>query len=203
MITIEQFEKLVERPESSVLDFKRQFYDFDNDRDLKATASFVKDIISFSNTIRSESAFIIFGIGEKGDGSKELMGIDKTVDDAILQNKIKDKVIPIPLFETYTLNYADKTFLIIEMPIRFYDTPIYPIKKMIGLKEGLIYFRRNSSNSDANGLEVIQIQKWLDSLRYNLFNHNILMNKSVYINQLTKLLIGAIYSIPMQHTIHA
>ena len=185
MISISQFEKLVERPESSILDFKREIYDFDKDADLKATSSFVKDIVSFANTIRSESAFILFGIEEKKDGNKDLIGVNTVIDDAILQDKIKDKVMPIPKFETFGLNYKDKLYFIIEIPICSYDTPIYPVRRLKGLNVGSIYLRRNSANSDANGLEIIQIQKWLDSLRNSLIYQNVIMSKSTFINQLT------------------
>ena len=58
-ISTAEFENLIEQPESSILDFKKAMYDFSNDQDHRETAEFVKDIIAFANSIRTESAFII------------------------------------------------------------------------------------------------------------------------------------------------
>lgn len=59
MITNSDFESLIWKSESSSIDFKRNQYNIINDFDKTNTAKFIKDIISFCNTIRTESAFII------------------------------------------------------------------------------------------------------------------------------------------------
>lgn len=163
-MTSQEFEEIILNPESDILDFKREQYDFLNKSNEDNAAKFVKDIISFCNTIRTEPAFIILGIGEKENGEKELIGIKKHIDDAIFQEKIKDKVTPIPHFSYSTIKLNDKVFGLIEIPVRKYEEPIFPAVKMKGLEPGKVYCRRSSSNSEATGREIIQINKWLESL---------------------------------------
>ncbi len=163
MVSIDKFLELIDRPESTTLDFKRGQYKIINDNADIKTAEFIKDIISFSNTIRTETAYIILGISNE-NGEKELMGIDIDIDDAIFQEKVKDKVNPKPTFLYYTIKYENKLFGIFEIPITKYSEPITPVVKMKGLEVGKIYFRRGSSNAEAIGKEIILIDKWLDSL---------------------------------------
>jgi hypothetical protein len=70
-----------------------------------------------------------------------------------------NKAFPNPVFSYYTFKYSDKQFGILEIPIRKYSEPISPTIKMRGLEPGKIYFRRGSTNSEANGREVITINK--------------------------------------------
>ncbi|WP_321516659.1 ATP-binding protein [Marinifilum fragile] len=163
-MTSNDFEEIIANAESEILDFKSEQYDFLNKANEANTAKFVKDIICFCNTIRTQSAYIILGIKESRTGEKELIGIDKHVDDAIFQEKIKNKTSPIPHFNYSTINYKNKIFGIIEIPIYKYEEPISPTIRMKGLEPGKIYLRRNSSNSEATGRETIQIYKWLESL---------------------------------------
>ena len=164
MLSEVEFLEIINRPESSILDFKRCMYDFNSDTDLKVTAKFVKDILSLGNTIRNEPAFIIFGIEVLSDFSKNFIGLDNVIDDALLQDKIKDKVYPRPQFHFYTHQYDSKSFGIIEIPIKKHSTPPAPIIKMKGLDLGKIYFRQGTSNSEATGQETIRIFQWLESL---------------------------------------
>jgi hypothetical protein len=172
MITLIEFEKLIESPETSILDFKTILYELIDDKDLKHTAKFIKDVISLANTIRNETAYIIIGIEEeKEEGNKILRGLDKNIDDAVFQDKIKDKVYPMPVFCYYTILYKEKKFGIIEIPVSKYISPIHPIIKMTGLEIGRIYFRRGTMNSEAIGHEIINIGNWLQSLpESNEFN---------------------------------
>lgn len=160
----EKFEAILQKPESETLDFKRIQYDFMHDSGNTKTAKFVKDIISFSNTIRTETAYIVIGVSEEEDGSKNQTGLDKNIDDSIFQEKIKNKVTPIPSFKYYTFEYQDKTFGVFEIPVKKYSEPIFPVIRMRGLEPGKVYFRRNSSNSEATGREIILINSWLQSL---------------------------------------
>jgi len=168
---MEEFKKLLDKPESTIIDFKQTQYKFDSD---KKTADFIKDIISFTNTIRSESAYIILGVRANEDGSKELLGISEHIDDSIFQEKIKDKVSPKPTFLYYTVIFENKSFGVFEIPIHRYAEPIAPVVKLKGLEVGKIYFRRGSSNSEAIGREIILINNWLTNLpdHYSVTNKN-------------------------------
>ncbi|GGH45533.1 AlbA family DNA-binding domain-containing protein [Mangrovimonas yunxiaonensis] len=187
MITENEFENLINKNESSILDFKKEFYNFKRDKDKSATSKFVKDVISFSNTIRTETSYIIFGIQELDNGDLEINGITEKIDDAILQDKIKDKVIPRPKFSFYTIKHKEKQFGILEFPIEKYEMPIVPIvKDLKGLESGKAYYRNGTSNTEASTFDAIRINDWLKSLpqkqELNSFNDEI----SNYIRELTK-----------------
>lgn len=167
MITQSNLKQLLISPESSILDFKRKMYDFDDDSNGKKIGSYVKDIISFSNTIRTESAFIIIGVGETDDLKKELIGIDVVIDDAELQSKVIDKVYPRPIFSFYTITLENIKYGILEFPIYKYPNPLSATVKLKALEVGQIYHRKGSSNSSATSLEAIHINDWLRSLPVN------------------------------------
>jgi len=155
------FKNLLNNPESSVLDFKKELYDFSK---VDSTAKFIKDIVSFSNTIRSTSAFIVFGIKEL-DGVLEMIGLNEGIDDSILQNKIKDHVLPRPIFSYSPIIYMEKLYGLIEIPIHKYELPIVPAKQLKGLFVGKVYYRNGTSNTEATAIDVIRINDWLKSLQ--------------------------------------
>ena len=168
MISKNEIAEILEKPESTTLDFKERFYDFQNDKELRTTAKLIKDILSFSNTMRSEKGLIIFGVKEKTDKSLELVGLDKSFDDSIIQEKVKDKVFPRPIFSYYEVIYNKKKIGVLEFPITKYELPITPVIKLKGLEIGKVYYRNGTSNTEATGIDVIRINDWLKSLPGNL-----------------------------------
>jgi hypothetical protein len=106
--------------------------------------------------------------------------MDENIDDSIFQNKIKDKVTPNPQFLYYTISFIDKIFGIIEILVKKYPEPLSPTQKMYGLEPGKIYTRSGSTNSEANGREVIAISKWMESLPNDIEEKSL----SIEINQL-------------------
>jgi len=163
MIDAALFETLTQNPESDVLDFKRAPLNFINNKETE-DAKLVKDILSFSNTIRDETAYILYGIGES-NGKKDFLGVSDFPDDAILQQKVKDKVSPAAKFKSYTYLYQGLSFGVIEIPVFPHAEPLSPVVKLKGLEIGKIYIRRGSSNAEATGREVIAISKWLEALQ--------------------------------------
>ncbi|KAF2327605.1 ATP-binding protein [Flavobacterium nitrogenifigens] len=187
MITEIEFEKLISKNESSILDFKGEFYDFKKESNDLVTAKFVKDVISFCNTIRTETSYIIFGIQEIDNGGLEFKGMKEKVDDAILQDKIKDKVIPRPNFSFYTIKHKEKQFGILEFPIIRYEMPIVPaIKNLKGLEVGKVYYRNGTSNTEATAYDVIRINDWLKSLPEIREQNSLNDEVSKFIKELTK-----------------
>ena len=96
MMDKDLFEVLINKPEGRLIDYKALNYDFST-KDKAADAKFVKDLISFGNTVRDTSAYIIFGIKE-ANGTKSLIGIDSFPDDSIFQQKAASKISPVPYF---------------------------------------------------------------------------------------------------------
>lgn len=187
MISEREFENLLNKSESSILDFKGDIYDFKNDKNKSNTAKFVKDVIAFSNTIRTETSYIIFGIKELDDGKLELRGISNNIDDAILQDKMKDKVIPRPIFSFFTIRYKSKSFGLLEFPIEKYEMPIVPsVNELKGLEAGKVYYRNGTSNTEASAYDVIRINDWLKSLPKKIESNSLNNEISNYLKQLTK-----------------
>jgi hypothetical protein len=163
-MTDELFAEILNKPESSILDFKEDLYNFSNDTDNTVLAKYGKDVLSFTNTIREQSAYIIFGVKELSDNSKQKIGITRNIDDAILQDKVKSKVYPLPKF-SYSTKFIDGLlFGILEFPVWKYEYPITASVKLKGVEIGKTYFRQGSTNTEALSLDVIKINNWLQSL---------------------------------------
>ena len=128
---------------------KEDLYDFTNDHDDAKLAKFIKDVISFCNTIRQEKSYIVFGVKENQDGTKEKIGIPVKIDDAILQDKIKDKIYPRANFFFYTISYQGILFGVLEFPIVRYEIPITSTSRMKGLETGKVYYRQGTTNCEA------------------------------------------------------
>lgn len=163
-MNIDEFQNILNNSESEILDFKQEQYEFLKNSNESNSVKFVKDIISFSNTIRKDTAYIILGVRILENGEKNLIGIDNHIDDAIFQDKIKDKVTPIPYFKYSIIKYDNKYFGVFEIPVKKYKGPIFSTVRMKGLDPGKVYFRRGSSNSEATGNEIILINKWFESM---------------------------------------
>jgi len=165
MLTPSDLEQLCQQPESSILDFKQSFYDFTSNGDEdKGTVAFIKDVMAMVNTIRSQAGYIIFGVKQVPGEAPVFVGLSQVIDDAILQDKIKSRVMPRPEFHFYSVNVRDITLAVLEIPIRKYATPINATVKMKGIEPGKVYYRQGSSNTEALGNEVIHIYEWLKSI---------------------------------------
>jgi Putative DNA-binding domain len=177
-MTTEEFEHLLTEDESATLDFKRMHYNLgrNNDGD---DAKLIKDIIAFTNTIREKSAYIIIGV-ELNNNRKVLHGLDQDYDESQLQDKVKDKVNPKPIFKYYTFEYQKKRFGIFEFPLHRYERPISPLSKMKGLEVGKVYFRRGSSNSEASHIEAIEINSWITNV-VRLTDKNQIRNEIIHL----------------------
>lgn len=183
MLSIDEFKELIRNPESSILDFKAEMYDL-TDKD--GIAGFVKDIICFTNTIRSRVSYILIGILEKKDKTLELLGLAKSYDDAIFQSQIKDKVFPRPSFLFYTLDHEGKKFGIFEFQITKYSQAPVPIVKMKGLEIGHVYYRNGTTNVEALGNEIGNLYQWFESLSHTSTGPNLNEEIGSYIKRLSQ-----------------
>ena len=163
----QQLTELLQQSESEVLDFKRDPYDFsvsDTDQKKKNRTAFVKDILSFANTPRDCSAFIVVGVKRHPDGLIEKKGLPQHIDDNILQQQLEDWVYPYPKFGYHEVTHDSKQFGVIEIYCdRSVAGPFYPTAKSKGgeaLRPNVLYFRRGSKNSEANPNDVRRIVGW-------------------------------------------
>ena len=151
------FLKLLNRHESKTLDFKAKAYDTSRKRDMRA---FAKDLASFANTPREGDAHIVLGVKKHLDGSFELLGLDKPIDDADLQTTAGSILEPVPQFSYQPIRYSSVALGLITIPSD-QEYPVAP-RRTLGedLVEGSIYFRRGSRNSAASTREQERIWDW-------------------------------------------
>jgi predicted HTH transcriptional regulator len=149
------FKDLLNKCESDTLDFKAIQYDFsgvDKPAQDYKRASFVKDILCMKNTPRDESAYIVLGVKNNRDCSKELIGLTWHHDDADLQSKLQSWVFPHPKFRYSVVKHEGKDFGVITIPADREIGPCLPVKEFPGglLNARQLYFRRNSQNAEAD-----------------------------------------------------
>jgi tetratricopeptide (TPR) repeat protein len=151
------FTTLLQRPESDTLDFKATGYDIKND---ESSLALVKDIVCMANTPRDTESFIVTGVKKYPDGHYDLIGLQSQPDDADLQSQLADRVFPPPKFSYHAQLHNSMNFGVFQIP---------PVK--IGpsvavrdfgslLRQWQVYFRRNSRNSLATPIEIVDIVRW-------------------------------------------
>ncbi|WDF48383.1 ATP-binding protein [Chryseobacterium sp. KACC 21268] len=164
-MTTELFNQLILNGENDFVDFKEIGYFTDSVSSSKKDkdAEFVKDIIAFTNTVRDVNAYIIIGVKDNGD--RIGIGENEFIDGAVLQSKIKDKILPIPKFNTYPfIDENGLKYQIIEIPVERYSSPCLPTAFGGSLERNVIYIRRNTSNEKAGYDEVVRISDWLKTI---------------------------------------
>lgn len=160
----EEFEELLKESESDKIDFKSDIYDFSSTaKDVRY--EFVKDVICMWNTPREGNAYIVFGVGKRTDGSSDLRGMSKSVDDAVFQEKLNTMVSPKPDIRYEPIyDYQGKNFGVLVIPIDKDIGACYPEKQCKGIQPKKLYFRLGSVNSEATDYKRIQhILNWFDN----------------------------------------
>ena len=156
-MTLDEFRRLLERPEGETLDFKQVDYDF-----AKADQQneFAKDILSMANTPRDGDAHIVLGVRwNPGEGST-IVGLMSQRDDAIYQDAVCDKrVSPRPQFQYTPLAIEDRQVGVITIP-RHGGGPFTATGDFPGLQAGTIYYRRGTTNARAVGDDLRRIMIW-------------------------------------------
>ena len=150
-------ESLLNRPEGQTLDFKASGYDLSDNRQKR---NFAKDVASLANTPRDSDAYIVLGVKKLNNGTFELQGLDKEIDDADLQSIAASLLDPCPHFVYEPCEYnsvilglitVSQDQLLPSVPKKTSDT---------GFAQGKIYFRRGSQNAPASVQEQGQIWDW-------------------------------------------
>lgn len=152
---------LLNRPEGKTLDFKAKCYDTSSRRGKRA---FAKDLASLTNTPREGDAHIVLGVKKHLDGSFELLGLDKAIDDSDLQTIAGSILEPVPQFDYQPIRHCGVLLGLITIPPD-QEYPVAP-RRTHGedLVEGSIYFRRGSRNSTASTREQERIWDWFHGL---------------------------------------
>ena len=96
-MTTARFQELLAGAEGETLDFKQDLYDLPSDR-----TALNKDILAMSNTPRDDAAHIVFGVRWAPESGSTVLGVNRQLDDAQLQDAFRQtKIHPLPRF-TYT-----------------------------------------------------------------------------------------------------
>ncbi len=151
-------EGLLRSPESCVVDYKATSYNTSNERQKR---NFAKDVASLANTPREGDAYLVLGVKKNRDGSNDLWGIDKEVDDSELQSIASSLLEPIPSFLYQAIPYQGVTLGLISISTDL-QAPIVPKRtEDSGFERGKIYFRRGSQNAPATVQEQGRIWDWI------------------------------------------
>jgi hypothetical protein len=170
-MNIQIFEQLLNKGECSTIDFKREMYSFEDSATYNknmADVAFIKDILSMYNTRRETKSYILIGV----DNTKNIVGINKIYDNAFLQNRIIDKVAPIPNFSFYIFDYKSTSIGIFEIEKPTSPMPSVPLKdievdKKLKIRKDELFFRRDSMNKTADNYERSDIYIWFRELDYS------------------------------------
>lgn len=124
--------------ENSNLDFKKIQYK------KEMYESFLKDIMSLSNSMSKDDKYIIIGVKHNTNGKRDLVGISETfVDEATYQQIVDANIEPHINFSYFPYQYNEKIFGVFHI-IDCIDPP-YMMKKDFGnLKTGDSYIRKGS-----------------------------------------------------------
>ena len=153
--------ELLERHESDDLDFKSGPYSFRDDR---GKSKFIKDIVAMANTPRNGPAYILVGVQEQAGKIFGTPGVEDHPDEAELGRIVQAVVDPAPMFSYRRVQNEPLDFGLIEIPCG-QPTPILPRKDYGVLRRKSIYVRRNTQNTEADGVDLNRIvQRSQDNL---------------------------------------
>lgn len=126
--------------EGTKLDFKKEQYRKEKYQDL------IKDIMSMANAPVEGKRYIIVGVKEKPDGTKEYFSIprEEIVDQATYQQIVRENVEPNIQFSYYSVEIDGDIFGVFE--IANCNNPPYMMKKdyKANLKKGECFVRKGS-----------------------------------------------------------
>ncbi|MEH7504944.1 ATP-binding protein [Neobacillus drentensis] len=167
--------------ESTKLDFKREQYQKEKFQDL------IKDIMSMANAPVEGKKYIIVGVKEKPDNTKEYFSINKDefVDQATYQQIIRENVEPIIDFSYYPIEFDGILFGIFE--IERCDNPPYMMKKDYKgiLKKGECYVRRGTQQERMTRRDLDDILSFKSKYQFNgkiLVGFNKKLDKKLTVN---------------------
>ncbi|QLY81212.1 ATP-binding protein [Clostridium intestinale] len=133
------------------LDFKERFYVIKHNKD-----AFIKDVVSFANSLQAKDKYIIFGVK---DGNHGICGVlpDTIPDISTLENLLVEKVEPQITIVLGSFVIDNKLIAFLKIPYSNENRP-YMIKNECGtVKQGDIYIRKGSINVKATRRDLDDI----------------------------------------------
>ena len=150
----ELVERLLHEEEGPALDFKRDQYPFDG-QDNQTKSELLKDILSFVNSWRRTTAYILIGVEEvKGDRC-DVIGVSEHLDDADLQQFVDSKTNRPVTFQYRQVHVDGVDIGMIEIPEQ--ERPVFLSRRFGKLEQNTVYIRRGSSTAVARPDEIAQM----------------------------------------------
>lgn len=157
MLTLDQIKALCVQGESNRLDFKRDQYRFDNAVD-GVKAELLKDILSFANSFRGDSAYILIGVEEQESKIGKIVGIEKSqvIDGSKIQQFVNEKTNRMIPFDTYVTDCGNgRVVQVLEIAQCLKARPFYLKQKDFAqLKKHDVWMRVGSSSHIASPEEI-------------------------------------------------
>lgn len=154
MLSQDHLQTLMLRSEGVDLDFKQSQYPFEG-ASSEEKAELLKDILAMANTKRTGDAYILVGVREERTGPAEVVGIDRSIDDAKLQQFVNSKVNRPVLFHYFERAFEGKQIGVFVIPPQ--AGPIYLKSKFANLPEHKVYVRHGSSTAVADPDEIARM----------------------------------------------
>lgn len=133
-----KFEVLIQLDEGETIDFKSTFY---HPNDFK---SLLIDIISFANSHKEGSKYIICGVKEE-NGFKKMIGLDSFIDQSTIEQLVFENIEPLLNIKLHSIFYEEKKFHVLEL---LPSEKPYLLKKKYKnvLEKGFMKIRRGATN---------------------------------------------------------
>lgn len=143
--------------EGASLDYKVQQYPHDGATP-EAKGELLKDILAFANAWRQENAYILIGVSD----SRELIGLDKDLDDSRLQQFINGKTNRPIHFSYRSITYKKVKLGLYTIEVQ--ERPIYARQGYGKVSADTVYVRRGSSTDTAKPDEIAKMgAKFIES----------------------------------------
>ena len=140
--------------EGSALDFKGEQYRFDRGN-LGDKAELVKDILTFANSWRLTTAYILVGVKEVKASRNELVGVEHHLDDANLHQFVNSKTQRTVDFRYLPFRTENVEIGVIEIPRQ--ERPIYLTTSYGNLRPNDVWIRDGSSSRIATSDEIARM----------------------------------------------
>ena len=144
-------DRLLYTGEGTTLDYKREGYVTDGSDDFKKS-ELLKDILAFSNTWRTEPAYILIGFDES---EQEFYPVSRHPDDSRLQQFINGKTNKHVVFSYRAVTYKKQVLGLYTIEVQ--ERPIYAKKKYGIVEKDVVYVRYGSSTAIADPTQIAKM----------------------------------------------
>lgn len=150
----------VRRPESELLEHKRQWYDLNT---ANGKAEFVKDILAMANTVRPDAdGHIIIGVADKGEGGG-IVGVENPPEDERLQHILASYTTPVPAIEHTGADIDGRKLSVIRVRWVEYH-PHYATRDVAGvLSRNQVYIRSGATTRTLSLPEIENLIRQKDA----------------------------------------